>query len=363
LALVAGLFGVPPRAGAEATRVAPPAGAAEACDDLELEPLASALTQTGGILSRRAGPPMRFGARSVSPAEYAARTLLPLVELAGAGDRGALCHALAARFDWYRVSPAGASELTGYFTPLVRGALARDETYRFPLYRRPPGAAGRATTAQILAGALAGRGLELVWLADPYDALALHVEGSGKVQLPDGRALPVGTDGNNGQPYTNLSQLLIADGKLAGGPAPPATQPGNPKARRYFAEHPGELDRYWARNPHYVFFRASDGPAGRLGPLTPGRSVAIDPAYVPLGALLVVRAHKPVAEAGRVVGWQPYTRIVLGQDTGAGIRGPRRVDVYFGDDEYAQVAAASASVKGDLYLLVARQEGVAVRPR
>jgi membrane-bound lytic murein transglycosylase A len=343
-----------------------------ACDDLDLEPLAAALAQAHGVLSRRAGPAARFalpyavrrgrgagslGARLLAPSVYARTTLLPLVELAGTGDKGALCAALGRRFSLTRLIARGAAHVTGYHTPTVRGAVTADETYRFPLYRRPRGALASLATAQILAGGLAGRGLELAWLADPYDALALHVEGCAKILLPDGRALIVGTDGHNGHPYTNVSKLLLADGKLAPGPAPPANRPGNPKARRYFAEHPGELERYWGKNPHFVFFRASDGPAGPLGPLTASRSVAVDPATVPLGSALLLCARKPVVAPGAatVASWQPFCRLVVAADVGAGIRGPGRVDLYFGDDDYALVAGVSTNVDGDLYLVTARE--------
>jgi membrane-bound lytic murein transglycosylase A len=326
----------------------------DACDDLELEPLASALAAAHGTLSRRSGP--RAGP-TLAPSAYARTTLLPLVELAGAGDKGALCAALGRRFSLQPLVARGAANVTGYHTPTVRGALVADETYRFPLYRRPRGALASLPTGRILAGALAGHGLELVWLADPYDAFALHVEGSANIRLPDGRALAIGTDGHNGHPYTNVSKLLLADGKLAPGPPPPATQPGNPKARRYFAEHPGELDRYWARNPHFVFFRPSEGPAGPLGPLTPGRSIAVDPALVPLGSALLLCAHKPRVAPGAAVvsGWEPFCRLVVAADVGAGIRGPGRVDLYFGDDDYAQVAGVSTSVGGDLYIVRGRE--------
>jgi membrane-bound lytic murein transglycosylase A len=209
-------------------------------------------------------------------------------------------------------------------------------------------------TAKILAGSLNGRGLELVWLADPYDALALHVEGAASIQLPDGKLIAIGADGHNGLTYQNVSKLLAADGKMPKGPPPPANQPGNPKARQYFTQHPEELNVYWGKNPHFVWFKMSaKAGSGKLGALTPHRSVAIDPAFVPFGALLWIRAQKPVITNGAITGWQPYNRVVLGQDTGAGIKGPARMDVYYGEDADSQIASAGTSVQGDAYVLVA----------
>jgi membrane-bound lytic murein transglycosylase A len=155
--------------------------------------------------------------------------------------------------------------------------------------------------------------------------------------------------------YQNVSKLLAADGKMPSGPPPPSTLPGNPKARKYFTEHPAELNVYWSKNPHFVYFKSSaHGGGGKLGALTPGRSIAIDPAFVPMGAAVFIRAQKPIVTDGKVTGMQPYTRVVLGQDTGAGIKGPGRIDVYFGEDDYAQIASASTSVQGDAYVLVGR---------
>jgi membrane-bound lytic murein transglycosylase A len=194
-----------------------------------------------------------------------------------------------------------------------------------------------------------------VWLADAYDVLALHVEGAGVVQLPDGKMFPIGSDGHNGQPYQNVSKLLVADGKLPSGPPPPSHAPGNPKARAYFAAHPADLDVYWGRNPHFVFFRSVDkAGGGKYGALVAGRSVAVDEARVPMGSLIFVRAQKPVVDAaGAITGWQPMTRVVLAQDTGAGIRG-QRMDVYFGEDDYALAAAQAMTVQGDAWVLMSK---------
>ena len=221
------------------------------CDDLDLPSLAEAIERELPALERSSST---LAGTTVTARDYAARTLRPLLALAQAGDRAHLCGTLQYSMKWLKVGAAHVL-FTAYHTPTVRGSLVKDATYRWPLYKRPRDAGARYTTAQILGGALAGRGLELVWLADPYDALALHVEGAGVVQLPDGRTFPVGSDGHNGQPYQNVSKLLIADGKLPPGPPPPSHAPGNPKARAYFAAHPADLDAYWGRNPHFVFFQ------------------------------------------------------------------------------------------------------------
>src|SRR5262245_22180592 len=198
--------------------------------------------------------------------------------------------------------------MTAYHTPSVPGSLTRTERFKWPLYKRPPDA-NNFSTAQILGGAFSGRNLELIWLEDPYDALALHVEGAGNIKLPDGKTVHIGADGHNGMTYQNVSKLLAADKKMPGGPPPPATRPGNPKARKYFTENPAELNVYWAKNPHFVYFKMSPhGGGGKLGALTPNRSIAVDQTVVPLGSVLVIRAAKPLLdENNNVVKMQPYT--------------------------------------------------------
>jgi membrane-bound lytic murein transglycosylase A len=330
---------------------APPMTAS--CDDLDLPSLVEALERELPALERSSAT-LTLGGTTMRAADYAARTLKPLVAFARANDLPHLCGALLYNYVWLRVGP-GKVLFTAYHTPTVKGSLQRDDTYRYPLYRRPRDAGAQATTAQILGGALANRGLELVWLADAYDALALHVEGAGVIELPDGARLPIGSDGNNGQPYQNVSKLLIADGKLPSGPPPPSHQPGNPKARAYFAAHPAELNAYWGKNAHFVFFRRVDkAGGGKYGPLVNGRSVAVDADRVPMGALLFVRAQKPIVSDAAVTGWTPFMRVMLAQDTGAGIRG-QRMDLFFGDDSYAQVAAQTMTVQGDAWVLMSKR--------
>lgn len=323
------------------------------CDDFDLPSLIEAIEREAAALEKSTTMTLPIGAAQVKGAEYAARTLRPLAAYARAKDLANLCGALQYNYEWRRVGP-GHVTFTAYHTPTVRGSLTRDETYRYPLYRRPKDAGAHATTAQILAGALDKRDLELVWLADPYDALALHVEGAGEVILPDGSKLAVGSDGNNGQPYQNVSKLLQSDGRLPPGPAPATQQPGNPKARAYFAAHPAELNVYWGKNAHFVFFKKVEkAGGGKFGPLVPGRSVAVDTDRVPMGALLFVKVQRPVVENGAVSGWTQMTRVMLAQDTGAGIRG-QRMDLFFGDDDYARVAAQTMTVQGDVWVLMAK---------
>jgi membrane-bound lytic murein transglycosylase len=276
---------------------------------------------------------VRFGRVSLRLAEYARSTLQPLLALARRG-RAALCAALPREFELHRLAGAERGHFSAYFHPVLRGSRTRHGPYQFPLYRRPPDAASQLSTAQILDGGLDGKGLELCYLDSLSTALNVHIEGSATVQLDDGSEVNLTTDGNNGQPYINPFKLARQDGVIksepvpgsspqqppqqaperspgqapdqavapAAGPAPglPATgggaaataAPVRSRTRVFFAAHPDLLRSYWAKNPHFVFFKPTPlRGTGKFGQLIPGRSVAVDAAKVPLGAALWLRTE------------------------------------------------------------------------
>ena len=130
------------------------------------------------------------------------------------------------------------------------------------------------------------------------------------------------------------------------------------RLRRYLMEHPEERDALFAQNESYIFFRyVNNGPLGSLEvPLTPGRSIATDLGLSPKGALAVVISQKPVLDAGgNLTSWQPFSRFVLNQDAGSAIRGPRRVDLYFGSGHEAGMAAGVMKTNGKIYFLLKKK--------
>ena len=262
--------------------------------------------------------------------------------------------------------------LTGYFEPEVAGARTRSGAYPIPLYGRPPdmvqadlGAfrnglkgeriAGRVVNgqlvpyydrAQIDGGALRRRRLEIAWLADPVDAFFLQIQGAGRLSLPDGHIMRLGYAGQNGRAYVAIGKLLAARGDL------PAAGVSMLSIRAWLASHPAEATAVMQANPSYVFFRelpglaADEGPPGTLGvPLTPGRSLAVDRADVPLGAPMWVDSTEPLTDA-------PFRRLMLAQDTGGAITGPLRADVFYGWGPDAAAQAGRARQAGTLYLLL-----------
>ena len=264
---------------------------------------------------------------------------------------------------------------TGYFEPVYRGSLTPDDTHRHPLYRRPDdlvridlapfGEAfrGKRITARIEGqkvlpyysrseieqeGALEGRDLELAWLRDPVDVAFLHIQGSGRIKLPDGSALSVGYAASNGRPYRSIGRYLIERSLLT------REEMSMQAIRRFLATHPDKVQEVLNHNPSYVFFSPkANGPFGNINvQLTPGRSVALDDDLFPKGALCFVSAKKPVVESGRILEWVDLKRFMVNQDTGGAIRGAGRADIFWGRGLYAETAAGHMKHEGDLYILL-----------
>jgi membrane-bound lytic murein transglycosylase A len=237
----------------------------------------------------------------------------------------------------YRLEPvrgAASGLITGYYEPTFEARRLPVGDFRVPLHAVPADLASRKpywTRQQIEtlpAAQSALHGRELAYLADPLDALALQIQGSGRVRVtePDGRArlVRMAYAGHNDQPYRSVGRWLIDQGEL------PAGQASWPAIRDWARRHPARVrELIWA-NPRYVFFREealpdpSQGPRGAQGvPLTPGRSIAVDARNVPYGTPAWIDTTWPSSNA-------PLRRLVLAQDTGSAIVGPVRADYFWG---------------------------------
>lgn len=277
-----------------------------------------------------------------------------------------LRRAIEQEFRWYKSAGwdgrGGGVLFTAYCTPILEGSLTPDARWRWPLYALPPDlvkgrdgeilgwetAFGRLpsypTRGAIEAGGmLEGKGLELVWLADPIDAYLAHVNGSAFVRLRDGSLLRLGYAGKNGRTYTSLGRELEADGKIPRGQA-------SLSAIRRWAQSasPDEMRDYLHRNASYVFFTPIEGnPHGSLDvEVTAGRSVATDKQLFPRAALTWVAADAANA---------PTNRFYLDQDTGGAIRTAGRADLYLGIGPEAEERAGRTRAIGQLYYLFLRE--------
>ncbi len=258
---------------------------------------------------------------------------------------------------------------TGYYTPLWSASLTQDARYRYPIYRRPAdlvmppqggdpnaGAANRRmpdgtlatypTRAEIVrTGMLAGH--ELVWLADPFDAYCVEVQGNAKLRLDDGRLFEIGYNGTNNYPYHGIAEDLVAQGKISKQGLNFFT------LRAYFRDHPQEVEADIDKNPRMVFFReVHGGPYGQLSePVISDVTVATDKHIFPAGAPCLVQTQ--IADpSGTRAG---YVALRLDQDTGGGVRVAGHVDLYMGEGDAAERRAGSQYYEGRLFYLILRE--------
>src|SRR5205085_1404254 len=230
---------------------------------------------------------------------------------------------------------------TGYYEISLNGSRKRGGPFQTPLYKRPADPK-RLSRAEIEDGALAGQGLELVWVDDPIDAFFLEIQGSGRVRLSEGGVLRVGYDGSNGQAYVPVGRLLLERGEI------PREQVTMQAIRAWMKAHPKEGAALRRENPSFVFFReiTGDGPLGaQRVALTPGRSLAIDRAFIPLGIPICLEAQERFS-SGMI------RRLVIAQDTGGAINGPVRGHRFWGHGKEAAEGAGAMNARGRYYLLL-----------
>ncbi|MEY2632876.1 MAG: hypothetical protein RIR00_1530 [Pseudomonadota bacterium] len=188
------------------------------------------------------------------------------------------------------------------------------------------------------------RGRPLVWLEDPVEFFFLQIQGSGRVRLPDGGILRLGYADQNGHPYQSIGRILIERGELR--PEEASMQGIQAWARA----NPARLNELLNSNPSYVFFRElpanNDGPIGALGvPLTPERSLAVDPRSIPLGAPVFLATTRPLSS-------EPLNRLMLAQDTGGAIKGAIRADFFWGFGKEAGEQAGRMKQPGRMWVLL-----------
>ncbi|MDP9413444.1 MAG: murein transglycosylase A [Pseudomonadota bacterium] len=251
---------------------------------------------------------------------------------------------------------------TGYFEPQIRGSRTPGPGFPVPVYRKPAdlvevdaAAAAAAGTprrgrlengvivpyfdrAEIEDGALAGRGLEIAWAADPIDLFFLQIQGSGRLLLPDGNVMRIGYAGQNGREYIAIGRLMKERGLLGTGPvtmqAIVAWLRANPEQGRAIMRE----------NKSYIFFQelTGAGPLGALGlPVTGRATVAADPKFVPLGAPVLLSVADPQVNG-----------LWVAQDTGGAIKGANRFDTFWGAGEEAARIAGGMQARGTAYVLV-----------
>lgn len=234
---------------------------------------------------------------------------------------------------------------TGYYEMELDGARKPGGEYTVPLYKAPETPV-TYSRAEIDAGALKDKKLELIWLKDPVDAFMLHIQGSGVIRLPDGTITRVGYAGNNGRDFVPIGKLMIQGGVV------PKDKASMQSIRDWLRAHPKDGMAWMQKNPRYIFFRelpgdaaSLPGPAGALGvTLTPTRSMAVDPAFLPLGVPVWLDTKAPDGT--------PLQRLMVAQDVGAAIKGPIRGDLFWGTGAPALEFAGRMKSNGRYYVLL-----------
>ncbi|HTY94076.1 MAG TPA: murein transglycosylase A [Steroidobacteraceae bacterium] len=256
--------------------------------------------------------------------------------------------------------------LTGYFEPQLRGSRSHLPGFDTPLYAPPddlltvdlaavvPELKGKRVRGRLagktvvpyfsreqLPDAPALKGREIVWVDNALDAFLLEVQGSGRVRLQDGTVIRLGFADQNGYPYRSIGRYLVSRGELT------LEQADVPGIRAWLDAHPGRLREVLDANPSVVFFQELPlgdpalGPRGAQGiALTAGRSIAVDPAYIPLGSPVYLAA-----------GAANLRRLVIAQDTGGAIAGAPRADLFCGVGDAAASLAGTLRAQADVWLL------------
>ncbi|MEW5774403.1 MAG: MltA domain-containing protein [Thermodesulfobacteriota bacterium] len=284
---------------------------------------------------------------------------------------------LAREFAWAELAPRPL--MTGYYAPILEASPSPTPEFPYPLYALPPDVqtvdlgrfhprwAGQTLTYRVRdgriepypdraaidrGGALAGRGLELAWVRDRFDAYVLQVQGSGLLRFPDGSLRHALYAGKNGREYVSLGKVMAESGLI------PLEQVTMTTIREYLDAHPSEEEALLERNPSYVFFRLADqGPLGAMGRLlTPRVSVATDPGVLPLGSVLALSADLPPGAPGSPdAAGRALAGLVLAQDTGGAIK-QARLDFYCGSGPQAGALAGELKARARVWLLLVRED-------
>lgn len=263
--------------------------------------------------------------------------------------------------------------ITGYYEPLLQGSYSKDNRYRFPLYSRPddlltikldqlyPELKGKRLRGRVVGNKvvpyhsrsdldkdqLVLKGNELLWVDNLTDVFFLHIQGSGRIQLPDGSIVKVGYADQNGHPYRSIGAELIRLEELT------REQVNMFSIREWIRSNNDKAEKLLHSNPSYVFFvlreDSGTGPIGAMKqPLTAERSVAVDASIIPLGSPVWLSTTLPDSDKN-------YQRLMFAQDTGGAINGALRADVFWGTGKRAEYLAGMMKQPGKLFVLLPKQ--------
>ncbi len=261
------------------------------------------------------------------------------------------------RFDIYMsrgYDEMGTVLFTGYYRPIFDARRQPNAEFRYPLYKRPDDlrrGSKYLTRGEIESGALAGRGLELVWLRDRFETYIITVQGSARLRLEDGSLFDIGYHGDNGLEYSSIGQWLVDQGLI------------NPNRLSlqgliaFFQQNPQMMDEALAVNQRYVFFTPREGgPFGSLNvPITPFRSIATDNDVYPRAGTAFVQTQIPGRASDGSIRQYRYEGFAMDQDTGGAIRAAGRCDFFLGTGPEMGELAGRTFAEGRLYYIFVKE--------
>lgn len=352
-------------------------------DDSDQQSLEQAIVQSLAYLKNRSGDKkFVLGSREITNDEILESLTLFLEIIKNIPDKDTRLKQIKNQFQLYRTvqnkEPLPLL-VTGYYEPTLQGSRNPTARFRYPVYGLPDDLffidlgkfskkyqnqklMARVEDNQVipyytrqeidLEGRLAGKNLEILWVDDPLKLFFMHIQGSGQVLLEDGSTVKLGYEATNGHPYYAIGRELIRKGVI---------QPGDISLQSIYAyliNHPEEQAAILNLNPSYIFFReVQGGPFGSLGlPLTPNRSAAADFKIFPPGGLAWLEGWKPqVDNQNRIRSWVPFGRWVCLQDSGGAIKGPSRLDLFWGSGQEAEIAAGHLRHPGTIFILIKKE--------
>ena len=365
-------------------------------DDLHLKSLVKGLIQSVRQLQRAPNLEMTFGSSKITQGEYA-KALEELIaaiaefksknEFYDYVEKNWQFKEVYGRKDWGEVF------ITSYFDPVIEGSLKPTKKFSQPLYKAPEdmvlfdiGAYAerfekwdrfldevleQKSRKPIVRGRIVEQGkfkkivpyydrkeideekslakqkLEIVYV-DPIDSFFLQIQGSGIVRLQNGKEIRVGYAAQNGHPYVAIGRHLLD--KI----------PLEKMSLQSIEEHlrtlpPQEMQAVLNLNPSYVFFQELEGPSQTFfqTDVVAGRTIATDYGFFPKGSMAFLKFPKPQFEDGQTQPekFKTTSRFVVDHDTGGAIRGPGRLDLYWGKGEEAKKHAGVMRHEGELYYL------------
>lgn len=269
------------------------------------------------------------------------------------GDAGAQ-HFFEAHFAPYHMQYGEQQDglLTGYYIPVIEGSLTRTAEYNYPVYGVPRDlqkGVSYYSRAEIERGALSGKGLEIAWVKDPVAVFFMQIQGSGRLQLPDGQMMVLQYAAQNGHAYTPIGRVLADRGEI------PLEDVSLQSIREWLHTHPQQANEVMNQNESYVFFapvQTQEMPKGAQGvPLTPERSLAVDDSIMPYGLPVFLQTAAEHPEAGP----QDFQKLLITQDTGGAIKGYMRGDIFFGQGDEAEHKAGLQKNAGRWIVLLPTQ--------